>query len=75
MSCFNPDVQCAPGKTLVAADTLSRHPLYDDGKSDTVNGLQAYVEVVKSQLPASDEKLREIKEATLKDEQMQVIFY
>jgi len=68
---FNSIAEHAPGKNMQIADTLSRHPTADDKVPDTVDEVESYIEGIRDQWPASDNKLTEIRKATQLDEQLQ----
>ena len=59
-----------PGKQLIIADTLSRHPM--PHATDTVDDeVEAYMASVTAGWPTTDMRLQEIKEATREDEDLQ----
>ena len=66
---YNPKAQHVPGKQLVIADTLSRHPSTSRSESDiaVTREVNLYVNEVLSSLPASHDRLEEIKKATEAD--------
>lgn len=50
-----------PGKQLVVADTLSRHPLTHNGESDIEDDVKVFLQAVLSTRPLSDDQLNAIK--------------
>jgi hypothetical protein len=67
---YNVTVKYKPGKSIPVADTLSRNGVRNGSVSDDL-GLDAYVEAILKQLPVSDEKLAEIRNATNTDSELQ----
>lgn len=61
---FNPVAVYTPGKSLLIADTLSRHPLANSEPSDLEEEVEAYIAGVEEHLPASSQKLQQIADAT-----------
>ena len=59
---FNPRAEHVPGKQMVVADTLSRSPCKLEQEPDTVENVQAFVELVESTRPATDDQLKRIRE-------------
>ena len=59
---FNPRAEHVPGKQMVVADTLSRSPCKLEKEPDTVENVQAFVELVESTRPASVDQLKRIRE-------------
>uniref|UniRef100_A0A3Q1HAR0 Gypsy retrotransposon integrase-like protein 1 n=2 Tax=Acanthochromis polyacanthus TaxID=80966 RepID=A0A3Q1HAR0_9TELE len=59
-----------PGKQLTVADALSRNPLSNTSDSSTDDEVQVYLQSVVTNAPVSSQKLREIKAATLQDEEL-----
>lgn len=68
---FNPQAEHVPGKQMVMADTLSRSPLKLEEEPDTVEDVQAFVDLVESTGPATDNQLERVREASAKDPQLQ----
>ena len=70
---YNPRAQHVPGKQLVIADTLSRHPLTTCGSEDeqTAEEIRMYVNEVARSWPVSNVRLDEIREASDRDPVMQ----
>ncbi len=67
---YNVTVKYKPGKSIPVADTLSRNGVRNGSVSDDLR-LDAYVEAILKQLPVSDEKLAEIRNATNTDSELQ----
>lgn len=68
---FNPIAECAPGKTLIVADTLSRSPLTSTcTETDTESEVTCYVASAMEAIPASKSKMDEIKMATAADTEL-----
>ena len=59
---FNPRAEHVPGKQMVVADTLSRSPCKLEQEPDTVENVQAFVELVESTRPATGDQLKRIRE-------------
>lgn len=65
-----------PGRYLFIADTLSRAPLSENTLEDLSNDIDLHINFVMTSLPASDEKLNDIKNLTYKDSTLsQIINY
>ena len=64
-----------PGKDLKDADAFSRAPTEKPTPDDQMKDeeITAYVQAVTEHLPASDEKIKEIQEETVKDEMLQEV--
>ncbi len=62
-----------PGKHLVMADTLSRAYLTNTGPSSTDQDVQIHIDCVQKHMPVSEERWRQIAEATANDCQLQVV--
>ena len=58
---FNPRAEHVPGKHMVVADTLSRSPCKLEQEPDTVENVQAFVELVESTRPATGDQLKRIR--------------
>uniref|UniRef100_A0A8C6M941 Gypsy retrotransposon integrase-like protein 1 n=1 Tax=Nothobranchius furzeri TaxID=105023 RepID=A0A8C6M941_NOTFU len=73
---FNVTAKHVPGKQLVVADALSRHPLHGCYPSETDSQVKAYVSNVVTSKPIKSQKLEEIHRATQRDPELQkaVIF-
>ena len=54
------------------ADYLSRNPLATTDIPDTVEEVELFVDCARSQMPVSDQRLQEIREATASDNQHQL---
>ena len=67
---FNPQAEHVPGKQMVVADTLSRSPCKLEQEPDTVEDVQAFVDLVESTRPATSDQLKRIREASAKDVQL-----
>ena len=61
----------APSKQLVVADTLSRSPLEFEAEPDTVEDVRAFVNLVESTRPATENQLKRIKGASAVGTQLQ----
>lgn len=70
---FNLTAVHVPGKQLIVADALSRSPLSHDSESETDHHVKAYVDAVIANKPMSLDKLREIREATQIDSELQAV--
>ena len=70
---YNPKAQHVPGKELIVADSLSRHPVTtcEVENEQTVEEIRRYVSEVTRSWPVSRDRLEEIREATDKDLVMQ----
>ena len=70
---FNAMAEYAPGKTLTVADALSRGPeqCKDDGASHA--DVAAHINAVVSHIPATPQRMREIKQHTGDDQQLQIV--
>lgn len=64
------DMVYTPGKELHVADTLSRAPIHMPTKNDAIlqDEITSFVHMITSHLPASDEKLKEIRSQQSQDE-------
>ena len=54
----NPQAEHVPGKQMVVADTLSRSPCKLEQEPDTVEEVQAFVDLVESTRPATGDQLK-----------------
>ncbi|KAF0029439.1 hypothetical protein F2P81_018544 [Scophthalmus maximus] len=70
---FNMTAVHVPGKQLIVADTLSGSPLSNEAESETDQDIVAYIRAVVTNKPMSSDKLKEIREATLNDADLQTI--
>ena len=72
---FHYTVSHVPGKALTVADALSRAPNDDTDSSDDEfhHKVEAFVNLVFKELPASESRLKEIKEKQLQDETCQML--
>ncbi|XP_026020736.1 uncharacterized protein K02A2.6-like [Astatotilapia calliptera] len=68
---FNVTAEHVPGKQLVVADALSRHPLHGCYPSETDSHVKAYVSNVVTSKPIKSHKLEEIRRATQRDPELQ----
>ncbi|XP_064482548.1 uncharacterized protein K02A2.6-like [Ornithodoros turicata] len=67
------DLVHVPGKSLVAADVLSRSPLPDIEDSGLEDELAAYVRGIVTYFPATDQRLSQIKKAQYEDTSCQML--
>ena len=67
---YNVRVQYKPGKSIPVADTLSRNGARDGSAPDDL-GLDVYVDAILKQMPVSDEKLEQIRNASKDDSELQ----
>jgi hypothetical protein len=67
---YNVTVEYKPGKSIPVADTLSRSGARDGSVPEDL-GLDVYVDAILKQMPVSDEKLNEIRNATKDDGELQ----
>ena len=67
---YNVIVQYKPGKSIPVADTLSRNGARDGSAPDDL-GLDVYVDAILKQMPVSDEKLEQIRNASKDDSELQ----
>lgn len=72
---YNPTAEYVPGKELVIADTLSRHPQADETQEVALlaNEIQAYKNAIHTAWPISPTKLNLIKEQTLEDAELRMV--
>ena len=63
---FNPQAEHVPGKQMVVADTLSRSPCKLGQEPNTVEDVQAFVDLVESTRPATSDQLKRTREASAK---------
>lgn len=70
---FNAIAEYAPGKSLAVAEALSRGPEQCFGDRASQNDVAAHIEAVVSQLPATPQRVREIKQHTENDEELQTV--
>ena len=66
---YNVTVQYKPGKSIPVADTLFRNGARDGSAPDDL-GLDVYVDAILKQMPVSDEKLEQIRNASKDDKSM-----
>ena len=64
---FNPVARHVPGKELVIADTLSRHPQVVRTVSELELEVEAHVDAITSSWPASETMLSRLRQASLDD--------
>ena len=67
---YNVTVQYKPGKSVPVADTLSRNGARDGSAPDDL-GLDVYVDAILKQMPVSDEKLEQVRNASKDDSELQ----
>ena len=67
---FNPKAEHVHGKQMVVADTLSRNSCKLEQEPETVEDVQAFVDLVESTRPATGDQLKRIREASAKDVQL-----
>ena len=65
---FNPQAEHVPGKQMVVADTLSRSPCKLGQEPNTVEDVQAFVDLVESTRPATSDQLKRIRETSISKE-------
>lgn len=72
---YNPTAEYVPGKQLVIADTLSRHPQLEMTRdvAELTSELEAYEEAVRDEWPVSPSKLDMIRQNTLKDDELRSV--
>lgn len=70
---FNVTAEHVPGKQLVVADTLSRHPLKDSYVPETETQVKAYVNTMVASKPIKSSKLEEIRKVTQSDAELQKV--
>ncbi|XP_056142138.1 uncharacterized protein pogzb [Lampris incognitus] len=72
---FNPTAEYVPGKLLVVADTLSRHPrpAVTQEIAELISDIGALEEAVHTTWPISPTKLDMVKEQTEQDEELQMV--
>ena len=72
---YNPVAEHVPGKQLIIADTLSRHPIpqQDMAAVDLCQQVHVYVNSVTQHWPVSHDRLEAIRNATKGDETMQQV--
>ena len=63
-------VHYKPGKSIPVADTLSRSGARDSSAPDDL-GLDVYVDAILKQMPVSDDKLEQIRNASKDDSELQ----
>jgi transposase InsO family protein len=67
---FNAKVVHVPGKSLVVADTLSRHPMQEK-TSNMEEEINLYVDAVRTEWPASEGQLKNLVKTTAEDVELQ----
>ena len=73
---YSPVAEHVPGRFLITADFLSRHPVTDtaaDASSNLVKEVTAYVEAVIATLPATSDRLKQLQAAQLEDPQLAAV--
>jgi hypothetical protein len=68
---YDIEVVHVPGKDIPVADALSRKFLLAQDDDEFVKELSSQVHCVMSSLPVTDNKMKQLQEATEKDPQMQ----
>jgi len=68
---YNPIAEHVPGKQLIVADTLSRHPVnLPEEEAELADEIDMYVQEIVQQLPKSSDYIEEIKQAVKSDSVM-----
>ncbi len=70
---FSPKAEYVPGKNMAIAELLSRDPLKGPENSECEESVTAYVDMVVRGKPIASEKIRQIQEASAKDNQIQAV--
>ena len=71
---FKPTAEYAPGKTVTVADTLSRSPLQCMTEvTDTHSDVECYIAAVVNNMPATPQRLENIRAATTADSNLQML--
>lgn len=71
---FKPTAEYAPGKTLTVADTLSRSPRQCMAEvTDTHSDTACYIAAVVNNIPATPQRLENMKAATAADSNLQMV--
>ena len=70
---FNPQATHVPGKQMVVADTLTRSPRKLELEPDTVEDVQAFVDLIESTRSTRGDQLKGIREASSKNAQLQKV--
>ena len=70
---LNPYAEYVPCKQMVVTDTLSRSPLELEMEPDTVEDVQAFVDLLESTRPVWDAQMEKIRKASIQDEQLQTV--
>jgi len=70
---FNFTISHVPGKNLITADTLSRAPVSTDDEHNREEEIDLYVNFIYALLPATDQRLEDIKAAEQQDEVCQLL--
>uniref|UniRef100_H3BG27 Gypsy retrotransposon integrase-like protein 1 n=1 Tax=Latimeria chalumnae TaxID=7897 RepID=H3BG27_LATCH len=72
---YNPQAEYVPGKALVVADTLSRHPLtaIKPEVLEMVEEIEAYEDASFSSKPMSDLKIPQVKQVTNADAELKMV--
>lgn len=70
---FNVTAEHVPGKQLVVADALSRHPLKDSYVPETEKQVKAYVNTLVSSKPIKSSKLEEMRRVSQSDTELQKV--
>ena len=70
---FNYSIEHVPGKLLYTADTLSRAPLREEIDKSIQNGTESLMEIAITNLPASEQRLQQYKNAQMVDPICQTI--
>ncbi|KAK9523110.1 hypothetical protein VZT92_019532 [Zoarces viviparus] len=72
---YNPTAMYVPGKQLIIADTLSKHPqaTVTQEISELTNEIEAYEKAIHESWPISPTKLDMVKQQTLQDAELQMV--
>lgn len=70
---FNAIAEYAPGKKLAVADALSRGPEQHFGNGASHDDVAAHIDAVVCQVPATPQRMKEIKQHTAEDLQLQTV--
>ena len=70
---YNSEIEHAPGKTVVVADTLSRAYLPDHVPEVTEEEMKCHIHVLMQHLPMTSKKLLQYQQETKNDEALKVV--
>ncbi len=74
MQAYDAEVSYTPGKDIPVADTLSRQFLDNADDTSTIDDdIQAYVHMITTNQPVSDQKIQEVAAETRQDRQFQIL--